>query len=125
MGHIKHDAIIVTTSNKKAIYCAACMAQEYGLDTIGPSEPCLNGFRTLLVCPDGSNENWPDSDNYAAMRNRYIEYLKGLRYDDGSSCLEWLAVSYGNDNCNAEITAHAWQAGHAHSQAAEMIDYEA
>ena len=109
MGYMKHDAIVVTSWNSDAIEDAATKARECGLEALGPSGVATNGIRTLLVCPDGSKEGWGESDAFDAKRAKYLEYLNGVRYEDNSSCLSWVALAYSSDDGAAEITAHAWQ----------------
>ena len=109
MGYMRHDAIVVTSWESEAIEEAAAKARECGLEVLGPSGVATNGIRTLLVCPDGSKEGWEESDAFDAKRAKYLEYLNGVRYEDNSSCLSWVALAYSSDDCEAEITAHAWQ----------------
>ena len=109
MGYMRHDAIVVTSWKSEVIEEAATKARECGLEVLGPSGVATNGIRTLLVCPDGSKEGWDESDAFDAKRAAYIEYLNGVRYEDNSSCLSWVALAYSNDDCEAEITAHTWQ----------------
>lgn len=109
MGYIKHDAIIITSWNDEAINQAARTAHDLGLRTIGPSDEAFNGYRTLLVCPDGSKEGWTESDEGDEKRAKFVTYLNSIRHADNSSPLEWVAVSYGGDDWGAKIVAHAWQ----------------
>jgi hypothetical protein len=109
MGYVRHDAIVVTSWRSEAIVEAAAKARECGLEVLGPSGAATNGIRTLLVCPDGSKEGWPESDAFDAKRAAYIEYLNGVRYEDNSACLSWVALAYSSDDADAEITSHTWQ----------------
>lgn len=109
MGYMRHDAIIVTSWNSEAIEEAAANARECGLQVMGPSDKVTNGIRTLLVCPDGSKEGWDESDAFDRKRAAYLNYLNGVRYEDNSSCLSWVALSYGSDDGEAMVTDHAWQ----------------
>lgn len=109
MGYIKHDSIIVTSWDGDAINDAAQKARDLGLRIIGPSDEAYNGYRTLLVCPDGSEEGWTESDDGDRKRAEFIKYLNSIRHADNSSPLEWVALAYGSDDWGAKITAHAWQ----------------
>lgn len=111
MGYIRHDAIIITSWKRDAIDKAAEEARRLGLIVIGPSDERMNGYRTFLVCPDGSKEGWNLSDEFDAKRLAFIEYLDEIRYEDGSSCLEWVAVSYGSDDKSASVVCHTWDVG--------------
>lgn len=109
MGYMRHDAIVVTSWDSEAIEEAATKARELGLEVLGPSPASINNTRTMLVCPDGSKEGWDDSNAFDAKREAYVEYLNSVRYGDNSSCLSWVALAYGPDDCAAEITAHTWE----------------
>lgn len=109
MGYMRHDAIVVTSWKRAAIEEAAEKARALGLEVLGPSAEVTNGISTLLVCPDGSKEGWDESDAFDAKRAAYLGYLNGVRYEDNSSCLSWVALAYGSDDREAAITAHAWQ----------------
>lgn len=106
---MRHDAIVVTSWNGDAMEEAAAKARSIGLEVLGPSAVATNGIRTLLVCPDGSNEGWDESNEFDVKRSKYLEYLNSVRATDNSSCLSWVALAYGDDDGDAEITAHTWQ----------------
>ena len=98
MGYMRHDAIVVTSWNSEAIVAAGDEARELGLDVLGPSSIATNGIRTMLVCPDGSKEGWEESADGDRKRERFLAYLNSIRYEDGSSCLTWVANSYSSDD---------------------------
>jgi hypothetical protein len=107
MGHIRHHAIVVTSWSEK-IVAVAEKARELRLQVLGPSDKAINGYRSILVCPDGSKEWWPDSDAGDERRAQFIDFLKTLRYEDFSSAMEWVEMSYGADPREAVIETHAW-----------------
>ncbi|GAA5172988.1 hypothetical protein [Viridibacterium curvum] len=111
MGYMRHDAIVVTSWKREALIEAAQHAVAIGLDVIGPSEDATNGIATFLVCPDGSKEGWEESNLFDGLRATFLKYLNGVRHEDNSSCLSWVAIAYGSDDQGAEITAHTWQIG--------------
>jgi hypothetical protein len=101
MGFIRHHAILVTGLGLE-VEEAATKAREFGLEVLGPSGLAMNGFQTLLVCPDGSKESWDTSDVFDARRGQFLAYLR-------PRTLSWLEVAYGNSDRTAKVTAHAWQ----------------
>ena len=109
MGYMRHDAIVVTSWNREAIEEAAAKARECGLEILGPSTAVTNGISTLLVCPDGSKEGWDESNEFDVKRAAYLKYLSSVRYEDNSSFLSWVALSYSSDDGDATITTHAWK----------------
>jgi hypothetical protein len=109
MGYMRHDAIVVTSWAREMLDAAAQKAREIGLEVLGPSAKATNGISTIFVCPDGSKEDWGESNEFDGKRSRFLEYLNGQRYEDNSSCLEWVALAYGSDDREARVTGHAWQ----------------
>lgn len=109
MGYIRHNAIVVTSWNDEAIEAAAEEAYALGLQVLGPSDGAINGYRSLLICPDGSKEGWEDSDAGDRQRKQFRHWLNTRRYEDGSSNLEWVEVAYGSDDGDAQVVAHAWE----------------
>ena len=104
MGYIRHNAIIVTSWNEKAIESAVEKAREIGLQILGPSNQATNGYRSILVCPDGSKEGWEESDQGDQRRAKFRDFLNG----DGSTNLDWVEIAYGSDDQKASIVDHAW-----------------
>lgn len=108
MGYMRHNAIVVTSWKAEAIEAAACRARNLGLTVIVQNEEAINGYRTLLVCPDGSKEGWNESDQGDKQRSDFRDWMNTQRYEDGSSNLEWVEISYGSDDRTAKVEATAW-----------------
>jgi hypothetical protein len=108
MGYVRHHAIVVTSWDDGHIDVAAEEATRIGLQVIGPSDAAINGYRSMLVCPDGSKEGWAESNKGDIKRAAFCKWLDKHRYNDGSTCLEWVEVSYGSDDQDAAIERHAW-----------------
>lgn len=108
MGYMKHNAIIVTSWNQDGIEAAAIKAREIGLTVIGPCEPLVNNYQTILVVPDGSKEGWQESDTGDEHRAAFRKWLGEQVYEDGSSWLEWAEVAFGSDDGTAVVEHHAW-----------------
>lgn len=111
MGYIRHNAIIVTTWNAELATATAAEARALGLSVLGPSEEAIDGYRSVVIVPDGSKEGWGDSDLGDERRAALKGWLQSQRYDDGSSPLEWVEVAYGSDDCEASIVDTEWQSG--------------
>lgn len=108
MGYMRHNVIVVTSWKEEAIADAAATARRIGLQVLGPSDEVVNGYRSLLVCPDGSKEGWAESDAGDDKRKHFRRWLNEQRYEDGSTSLCWAEIAYGGDDENAEIIDHAW-----------------
>lgn len=110
MGYIRHNAIVVTSWNPEAIVAADAEARRLGLTVLGPTAAATNAYRTLLICPDGSYEGWKESDEGDDRREKFREWARTLRYEDGSSPLEWCEIAYGNDDREATVCDSEWAA---------------
>lgn len=108
MGYILHHAIVVTSWNPDALDKAVVAANHFGLQCLGPSQIVVNGYRSLLICPDGHKEGWEGSDEGDTRRKQFREWLRSQAYDDGSTCLAWFEVAYGSDDETAKVQTHAW-----------------
>ena len=109
MGWHTHHAIIVTSFDGEMLRSAHYEA--IGTFTSGLvtdiSPPALNGFRSFAVLPDGSKEEWSESDEADGDRASFIFYLHGRRHPDGSSNLSWVEVSFGGDDPTPKILRHS------------------
>ena len=103
MGWIRHHAIIVVSWSGESIEKAATKAQEIGLQIVGPSAAAMNGYRSFLVCPDGSKEGWEDSNAGDERRAEFKKWLRDQSYSDGSNSLSWSEVVMDSDNFSARI----------------------
>lgn len=108
MSYEKHNAIVITGSDSSLISAAAAKAEELYLQVLGPSEAVVNGFRSILICPDGSKEGWEESDIGDKRRADFKAWLNSRRFEDGSTQLHWVEVEYSSDTGNAIIAEHAW-----------------
>jgi hypothetical protein len=98
MSYIRHNAIIVTSVHSDKLIEAINIAQELGLQVLGPSLPAINAYSSIFICPDDSKESWPDNTNFDFMSIRFINWLNSQVYKDCSSLYEWVEVSYCNDH---------------------------
>ena len=110
---MRHNAIVVTSWKEETTKEAAAMAEKIGLLVLRQSEEGVNGYRSLLICPDGSKEGWDESDRGDKKREEFKKWLNEQRYEDGSSLLEWVEIAYGSDDATAEIVNHAWMTPNA------------
>jgi hypothetical protein len=103
MGYLRNHAIIVTSENQYKIRDAHAAAVELELQVLGPSEEVVNRCASILICPDGSKEGWPESDRGDARRKAFIDWLESQRYDDKSSSLSWVEVAYDYSELPAKV----------------------
>lgn len=109
MGHVTHNAIIVTSWNEKLIKAAKRKAKALGLQCTSIVESNVNNYGSLLVSTDGSKCGWPDSDIGDNRRAEFKQWMKEQRHEDNSSSLEWAEVEYGSDDRAACVVEHEWK----------------
>lgn len=105
MGYIQHNAIVVTCHDSDSAMIVANKARGILLTVIGPSERVINGYCTLLICPDGSKEGWQESD----LGNERREMFKLWLRENGDNLYpEWVEIQYGHDDARSEVIEDAW-----------------
>lgn len=68
----------------------------------------LNGIESFVVMPSGSKEGWDEALEHAELIDHFIEWLEGLRYEDGSAPVQWLEVEYGDSDHGPEPKVGRW-----------------
>lgn len=101
MGYMRHHAVCVTDHGhgdfiETAYAKASELFSHVTLIVVSP----VNHIRSFFVAPDGSKEEWPESDEGNRQRDDFIMFLNSLRYGDGSSPLSWCLVQYGDEHGN-------------------------
>ena len=105
MGYIRHNAIIVTTWKPGEALKVFDQAESlFPGAVLGPSREMVNGYQTILVCPDGSKEGWPRSDEGDRCRGEFKAWLRDQPY------LEWAEIAYGDDDRSAQVVDSQWPA---------------
>lgn len=109
MGYDRHNCIVVTTYDTEKGKAAYDQALElFGEQQVTPVlHAPVNQWFTFFVGPDGSKEGWADSDEGDKKREAFIACLRSLRWEDGSSPLDWAEVQYGDDERVTKVTAHS------------------
>ena len=106
MGYIRHNAIIATGWQNEAVQALCDFAKSIGTEAIS-GEEMTNGYRTVIITPDGSKEGWETSTNGDARRGRIREWLRNA--GERGMFFEWCEVAYGNDDGNAQVVASEWE----------------
>ena len=113
MGHTTHRAIVVT-ADETDCGKARKAAQKLKLLCTSIADTHLNSVCSFLVAPSGSKSGWPDAEHHDRACEGFKEWLRSQRFDDGSSCYEWVEVQYGSDDWGeglpgAELTDFEWK----------------
>lgn len=106
MSYMRHHAIVVTSVHELELRKAwktigGLCADEEGCDVyvseITPkADP--NGYQSFFIAPDGSNENWDESNTGNKLRARIKLILRSYEYEDKSTPLSWAEVQFGDEN---------------------------
>lgn len=99
MGTIQHKAVLVTgsdfgemrltTAHKKA---KELFPKQLVSDIL---EAVTNGYGSFFIAPCGSKIGWPDEDSHQDSINKLVEFLEELKYEDGSTSVKYLYVTFG------------------------------
>jgi len=98
MGVMNHNAIIATTWSKDSFRAAetwiaeACKGWQFLFALTGEVD---NGYRSIVMVPDGSKEGWERSAVGDGLRERFIAFLESHTDEDGSSPWCWVEVGFG------------------------------
>src|SRR4051794_6378041 len=83
MGYIRHHAIVVTGNRWEhdrslpSIDQARSAAVDCGCQQVSEEVgPAINGTLSFLVAPDGSKEEWTDSDLGDRARDAFVRWLR-------------------------------------------------
>lgn len=95
MGYMRHHAIVVTTWHDESINGAHKAATDLGMIVTPITPAAINGYRSFMVCPDGSKEGWTDSDQGDANRDAFVSWLE--RGGDSPPWCDWAEVQYGDE----------------------------
>lgn len=108
MGTIHHTALVVTgsdydfgdkfpekeknlltKSHQKAI---KLFGKEQVSDIIGSG---MNSYKSFFISPSGSKVGWPEAGKHEEAMEEMVGFLLSIRYDDGSTCVKFAKVGYG------------------------------
>lgn len=103
MGYVRHHAIVVTSWNKEKIPLAVELARKLGCQVLGPSIEVVNGYTSILICPDGNKEGWSDSAKGDERRYVFVKWLRSQVHEDGSGPFEWVELAFGADGPEPEV----------------------
>lgn len=103
MGYELHHAIIVTSWDMDTIKKAHAKALDIFPNTSPLMPGVSNNYLSFFIPPDGSKEGWPPSEIGDVARAKFIEHLGTYEYEDGSSPLDWVCVSYSPDDLESKI----------------------
>ena len=97
MGVIQHNAVVAVTSNssefERVKNFVNNLKEKRHLFLF--EETGLNNYSVVVMIPDGSKEGWPESERGDITRDKFIEELEKVEYEDGSSPWEYVEISFG------------------------------
>lgn len=113
MGTIQHTAFIVTgcdhdfgKSKEKNLFTKSHKKARklFGKDSVTKiTGEGINGYKSFLVAPNGSKLGWESAREFDEASEKFIEYLDSIKYDDGSTCVEFVKVNFGEIGFSASF----------------------
>jgi hypothetical protein len=103
MGHIEHDAVIVTGGVWSADEAPdvdafrESLPEDWRQLIVGPITSPVNGYLSWVFLPDGSKSGWSEDRDGELYRRRFVE-LFAETYDDGSHRWDVVELTYGADH---------------------------
>ena len=106
MGYMRHHGMLVTTFDKEKAEAAHQKAREIFTFLVSEiRESVINGYYSFAIFPDGSKEDWDDSDLGDGNRAFFKAWLETQRHEDRRTSLDWVEVQYGDDDWDTKIIA--------------------
>lgn len=110
MGYMRHHALVITSWHEDLPKIHA-RAVELCAHLVSPIvRGSCNGYASFFIAPDGSKEGWDISDDGDDNRSTLISELEAMRYEDGSSPIDWVEVQFGDDERITKVTKHSDEA---------------
>jgi len=104
MGYMRHHAIVVTSFNDTEINKAHEKAKYYFGNLVSEIiESSINGYYSFFISPDGSKEDWDESEYGDKQRSLFKRWLISQLYDDTSSPYDWVEVQYGDGDHGVKV----------------------
>lgn len=97
MGYIINHSIVVTSWSDDLIAEARVYAASTGAQVSEVVSTAVNGGGSFLVAPDGSKEDWRESDTGDKQRATIKAFLVSKQHSDGSNSLKWYEVEWPED----------------------------
>lgn len=108
MGYMIHHSIVVTSWNAKSLAESHDFAVASGACVSPIVAAKVNGIGSFLVAPDGSKEDWEESDSGDEQRESIKAFLASKACSDRSTALAWFEVSFPEDE-RPKVAAHGYK----------------
>jgi hypothetical protein len=96
MGHVVHNAILVTCWNHDRVRDIRRKAKYLGFKVSDLVESNVNGYISIFLCsPDGSKTGWKEDLEGNQRRDAFVTYL---RKTWGSQDVRWVEIQYGDED---------------------------
>jgi len=104
MGYMRHHAIIVTGWDKKCVKKAHDKAKEIFNENVTQiTLVVINGYCSFLIPPDGSKEEWDESNEGDEKRQLFKLWLQ----NNHDLYLDWVEIQYGDDEGQTIVISHS------------------
>lgn len=103
MGHIVHDAVIVTRCDEfggplpDVAAFRASLPEFWRPLVIGPIRSVANGYVSYAFLPDGSKSGWDTDQEGVEYRERFVD-LFSATWSDGTRIADVAGLRFGGDS---------------------------
>lgn len=108
MGVMNHNVVAATTWDAKRFADAWAWVEALPDKSrrlfLADAAPGINGYRSIVLLPDGSKEGWTESDQGDVLRATFMERLRMDDHCDGSSPWDFVEVSFGEFGAAVTVT---------------------
>ena len=102
MGHMVHNAIVVTSWSDDYIKVVRQKADDiFAVQVSEVISGIVNGYSSFLIPPSGSKRGWSDAYNHTESLERFKKFL---REDLSGEYVDWTEVQFGDADDNNKIT---------------------
>jgi hypothetical protein len=105
MGYIKHHAIIVTSWGDYIKQAHEAAIDIFGETVSGIVSSQMNATESFFIAPDGSKENWEESNIGNERRQKFIDWVESRNDKDGGNAVSYCEVFYGDDFGDSQVVA--------------------
>lgn len=120
MSYIEHKTLVITGEGEHLKNAYKKAKNLFAFDDDGNKVDLVskiigtgtNGYKSFFISPTGSKNGWEMDIYFEYKYKKIVEYLnsKDCKFEDGSSCIQWVLVEFGdtgsrvkNTNCENKL----------------------
>lgn len=121
MSYTTFHSIIVHHHSNEEAKRGREVALEIGLQATDIVRAPSNNWHTFLIPPDGSKEDWTESDEGDRRRAEFCAWVEAQMHDDGSNCFQVLLVDSGHREWIDQPPSATWVGRVSYDESPEVM----